>query len=85
MQSEMSARIFGDTEDPRRRLEAMFGGEAGEACPPPAAREWARRMLARAEIDPSVSETAAILCLRNAQPRLTLKAAAYLAKDATRA
>jgi hypothetical protein len=84
MQSELAAKIFGDTEDPRRRLEAMFGGESGEASPPPAAREWARRVLERADVDPGESELHAILALRRAQPRLTLRAATYLAADATR-
>ena len=84
MQSELAARIFGDEEDPRRRLEEMFGGEAGSAGPPPAAREWARRVLERAEIDPAASELHAVLALRRAQPRLTLKTAVYLAQDAAR-
>lgn len=84
MQSELAAKIFGDTEDPRRRLEQMFGGEAGSAGPPPAAREWARRLLERADIDAAESELHAVLALRRAQPRLTLKAAVYLAQDAAR-
>jgi hypothetical protein len=84
VQSELAARIFGDAEDPRRRLEQMFGGEAGATGPPPAARAWAHRVLERADIDPAASELHAVLALRRVQPRLTLKAAVYLAQDAAR-
>jgi hypothetical protein len=82
MQSEFLAKIFGDKEDPRRRLEDIFGGVAPSAGPPPAARAWATTVLARAGIDPVSNDLAAITCLRRAQPRLTLRAATYLAKDA---
>jgi hypothetical protein len=85
VQSELAAKVFGDTEDPRRRLEQMFGGEADSAGPPPAARAWASQVLERADVDPAASELHAVLALRRAQPRLTLKAAVYLAQDAARA
>lgn len=83
MQSELMGKIFGDKEDPRRRLQEIFGSDSPSAGPPPAAREWAATVLAQAGIDPATAELAAIKCLRDAQPRLTLKAAVYLAKDAT--
>lgn len=80
MQSELSAKIFGDKEDPRRRLEDIFGGVSTSAGPSPIAREWATNVLHEAEVDPTETPVVAIKCLRQAQPRLTLKAAAYLAK-----
>ena len=83
MQSEFSAKIFGDKEDPRRRWESIFGALSTSAGPPPAAREWARKILDAAGLDPAESPIEAIKCLRIAQPRLTPRAANYLANDAT--
>lgn len=83
MQSELAAKIFGDKEDPRRRLESIFGGPSDLSGPPPTAREWAKNVLHEAGVDPEGSHTSAVKCLRAAQPRLTLKAAAYLSNDAT--
>lgn len=42
MPSEWAAKIFGDKEDPRVRLQSVFGGEVPESGQPPrAALEWA--------------------------------------------
>lgn len=83
MQSELSAIIFGDREDPRRRLESIFGGRSTSTGPPPAAREWAKNVLDAAGLDPAKSPIEAIKCLRRAHPRLKLGPAKYLAHDAT--
>jgi len=83
MQSELSAMVFGDREDPRRRLEEMFGGEAEDSGPPPAARAWALRVLERAGVD-AAEQPRAVRALRQAQPRLMLAAAVFLAQDAAR-
>lgn len=81
MQSELAAKVFGDKEDPRQRLQSIFGGSSDLAGPPSAAREWAKNVLDEAGVDPADHNVTAIRCLRAAQPRLTLKAATYLAKD----
>ena len=83
MQSDLSAIIFGDKEDPRCRLESIFGGRSTSAGPPPAAREWAKNVLDAAGLDPAKSPIEAIKCLRMAHPRLTLGTAKYLMHDAT--
>ena len=82
MQSELIAKIFGDKEDPRLRLENIFGGPSDLLGPSPAAREWAKSVLHIAGIDPADAHTSAVKCLRVAQPCLTLKAAAYLSNHA---
>ena len=41
MQSEWAAKIFGDKEDPRVRLQSVFGGEAFEPAALPAAQSRA--------------------------------------------
>ena len=77
MQTELSAKIFGDKEDPRTRLESIFGAH-------PAAREWAIGALTLAGVE--TSDTVLVIKqLRTAEPRLTLKAATYLAEDVRRA
>ena len=73
MQSEIAAKIVGDREGPRRRIADIFGGQ-------PAARAWARKVL-RAARGLEAAHVADVRHLRKAEPRLTLKAAAYLAKD----
>lgn len=78
MQSELAAKVFGDKEDPRQRLQSIFGGSSDLAGPPSAAREWAKNVLDEAGVDPADHNVTAIRCLRTAQPRLTLKASAYL-------
>ena len=84
MQSEFLAKLFGDKVDPRRRLETLFGDVSISTGPPPAAREWAARTLFESQIDPLAAELAAIKVLRDAQPRLTLRSAVFLVKDAQR-
>lgn len=66
MQSELAAKIFGDKEDPRRRLESLFGGTSAAVGPPLAAREWARTVLREAGVNPTVSPVEAIACFRRA-------------------
>lgn len=84
MQSEFWAMVFGDRVDPRRRLEVMFGGVTPAGGPPPAAREWAAKVLNEAGIDPATSGLEAIKCLRSAHPRPNLRASVYLAQDAAK-
>lgn len=81
MPSELAAKVFGDKENPRLRLKGIFGGSPNLVGPPPVAREWAKKLLDEAGVDPAGHSVLAIRCLRTAQPRLTLKAAAYLAND----
>ena len=82
MQIGLLAFIFGDREDPRQRLAAIFGGEApSSGQPPEAALRWARRVLASSA--PSrPDKVAAIRRLRAEEPRLTLRAASFLAAHA---
>ena len=81
MQSSLSARIFGDREDPRARLQALFGGTVPKGGKPPeAALHWARSVLTA----PTDTVTA-VRQLRRAEPLLTLKAATFLAEHANRA
>jgi hypothetical protein len=84
MQSRLMASISGDREDPRKRLAAIFGDEApSSGRPPEAALRWARRVLADAA--PSrPDDVTAIRLLRAEEPRLTLRAAGFLAAHALR-
>lgn len=76
-----TAKMFGDKEDPRARLVAIFGGDVPEGGQPPApALAWARRVL---KDFPARSDVAAIAILRRAEPELTLKAATFLATHST--
>lgn len=84
MQSELAAKIFGDKEDPRQRLQSIFGGALAVSGPPSGALEWAKDVLADAGVDPADHHASAIKQLRAAQSRLTLKAAAYLVDDLAR-
>ena len=85
MQSKLSAAIFGDREDPRRRLAALFGGDVpASGQPPTPAIDWARNALRRSDGRDVEGETAAIRHLRQAEPRLTLRAAAFLAAHVVR-
>lgn len=82
MQSEWAAKIFGDKEDPRVRLQSVFGGEVPQSGQPPrAALEWASVVLegVPAEHRDTVTVTRA---LRREEPRLTLKSAIFLADHA---
>jgi hypothetical protein len=75
--------ILGDREDPRARLRAVFGGPtATSGQPPTAALEWAERTLARADPAREAEPVAATRLLRRAEPRLTLRSAAFLAEHA---
>lgn len=84
MQSTRIAKIFGDKEDPRRRLATLFEGTPSSATPQLASRQWATAVLDDAGIDPhtvksrSGTKLEAIAALRKAEPRLTLKTARYL-------
>ncbi|PPF77681.1 hypothetical protein C5B96_15200 [Subtercola sp. Z020] len=81
MQSTPLAKIFGDREDPRRRLQELFGGDLPESGQPPVpALQWAREVLGQSTADPLV----AVALLRRAEPRLTLRAATFLAQHALR-
>ena len=82
MQSEWAAKIFEDKEDPRVRLQSVFGGEVPESGQPPrAALEWASVVLegVPAERRDTVNVTRA---LRQKEPRLTLRSAIFLADHA---
>jgi hypothetical protein len=82
MQSEWAAKIFGDKEDPRVRLQSGFGGDVPESGQPPrAALEWASVVLegVPAERRDTVNVTRA---LRQKEPRLTLRSAIFLADHA---
>lgn len=76
MQSERAATIFGDGEDPRARLVELFGGEMPAAGQPPeTALRWARAVSS-----PEHDEIVVVRDLRRAEPRLTLRAATFLAR-----
>ncbi|CAQ02374.1 hypothetical protein ACR8AL_06465 [Clavibacter sepedonicus] len=83
MQSRWAAMVFGDREDPRARLHAVFGGPAARSGQPPlAALEWAERTLTEADPARGVDPVTATRLLRRAEPRLTLKSGAFLAQHA---
>ena len=85
MQSIWSAKIFGDRADPRARLHALFGGaRPAGGQPPEAALAWANETLARAGGGARSDVVTATRALRSAEPRLTLRAATFLATHATR-
>lgn len=75
--------ILGDREDPRARLHAVFGGPAATGGQPPtAALAWAERTLAEGDPAQRAEAVAATRVLRRAEPRLTLRSAAFLAEHA---
>ncbi len=81
MQSERAAKIFGDREDPRHRLVELFGGEVPEGGQPPeTAMRWAAAVAS-----PEHDEVVVVRDLRRAEPRLTLRAATFLARHIARA
>lgn len=93
MQSTLAAKLFGDHEDPRIRLQELFGGSLPESgCPPLPAVDWARAVFAcadggadgRHDDSASIDPAAAVGLLRTAEPRLTLRAAKFLAHHVTR-
>lgn len=81
MQSTWMAKLFGDREDPRRRLQLIFGGTSpGGGQPPRAALEWAEKTVAMSGSDASPDVVRVVRDLRAAEPRLTLRAATFLAE-----
>jgi hypothetical protein len=85
MQSWWSALIFGNREDSRRRLAAMFGGEVPQSGQPPAAAlAWARELLDTPEGRGVKNELEAVRLFRSRRPRLLLGPAIFLAKHALR-
>jgi hypothetical protein len=85
VQSALSASIFGDREDPRKRLIAIFGGELpSSGQPPTAALRWAQGVLERSAHSDRNDQVAATARLRSQEPRLTLRAASFLAAHVLR-
>ena len=85
MQTRWSASILGDREDSRERLAALFGGDVpASGQPPEPATTWALRLLRSADGQAVSTQAGAIRLLRGAEPRLTLKAATFLATHAMR-
>lgn len=83
MQSRLNALVFGDHEDPRRRLAELFGGDIpASGQPPEPALAWAVELLRGEEGRGVTTELEAIGLLRDAEPRLGLKPATFLAKHA---
>ena len=83
IQSRWAATILGDREDPRARLQAVFGGPAATSGQPPtAALEWAERTLQEADPAHQADVVAATRVLRRAERRLTLGSAVFLATRA---
>ncbi len=83
MQGFWSALIFGNREDPRARLAAMFGGEVPSGGQPPApALAWATELLDSPEGRGVKNEVEAARLFRSKQPRLLLGPALFLAKHA---
>ena len=81
MQSEWAAKVFGDREDPRKRLKSLFGGEVPPSGQPPQpALTWARDVLASTHQTDDLEVVRVVSALRMAEPRLTLKAATFLAE-----
>jgi hypothetical protein len=86
MQSWWSALVFGNREDPRKRLAAMFGDEVPSSGQPPAkALAWASELLESPKGRGVENEIAAARLFRSEQPRLLLGPALFLAKHALRA
>jgi hypothetical protein len=81
MQSWSSALVFGNREDPRKRLAAIFGGAVPQSGQPPvAALAWANELLDSEEGRDVKSEVQAVRLFRAKQPRLLLGPALFLAK-----
>lgn len=85
MQSTWAAKVMGDREDPRKRLQSLFGGGLPTGGQPPEpSLVWARKVLADAHGGATLDAVAATAYLRRAEPRLTLRAATFLAAHSTR-
>lgn len=83
MHSTWAAKIFGDREDPRKRLQVLFGGEIPTGGQPPApALIWAHSVVP-VDVVAAKDTVAATKFLRDAEPRLTLRAATFLAHHVT--
>jgi hypothetical protein len=83
MQGWWSALIFGNREDPRKRLAVLFGGELPRSGQPPAAAlAWAYELLDSPEGRGVKNEVEAARLFRSRQPRLLLGPALFLAKHA---
>jgi len=78
MQTITHAKLFGDREDPRRRLQDIFGGELRAGVPPEAAVAWALSVLGDDAAEHAADPTEMIARLRRAERRLTLRASAFL-------
>lgn len=74
------AKLFGDAEDPRERLRDIFGGDLPQSGQPPyPALMWAEEV--RAQTPDSRSDSMKLTrALRQAEPRLTLRSATFLAQ-----
>ncbi len=77
MQGHWQRRIFGDKRDPRQELADILGTSVPSGGDvQPEALEWARSQV---DAD-AMTEVEAIKALRDAEPRLGLKSATYLAQ-----
>jgi hypothetical protein len=79
--SSLTRTLLGDQRDPREELSAIFDvpmPNGGDIQPEPLA--WAKARLSEANVQDPL---AAIKELREAEPRLSLKTATYLADRAT--
>lgn len=82
MQRSWAAKIFGDKEDPRVRLQVLLGGTPPSGGQPPeSALLWATDVLRRTG-NTTADVMTQVRDLRDADPRLTLKAATFLARHA---
>ncbi len=85
MRSVLLAAILGDKDDPRERLAALFGGAVPPSGQPPeSAMRWALEVLGRPDSRTRTGVVASTRLLRAAEPRLTLRAAQFLATHAER-
>ena len=83
MQSTSAAKFFGDSEDPRKRLQTLFGGALPSAVQPPdPSMVWARSVLLSPREGGPRNIDDATRQLREADPRLTFRAATFLATHA---
>ncbi|MBZ4486538.1 hypothetical protein LQ938_06840 [Microbacterium sp. cx-55] len=75
--ARLSRLVFGDRRDPRKAIAEIFPDL--DSCASEArALAWAGTRLRSADVDP-IDEVRSIAVLREAEPRLGLKAARYLA------
>lgn len=70
--------LVGDHRDPQSELTELFPSEGGD--PLDGARQWALGVLSSAGIS-GEDQVRAIKALRDAEPRLSLKPATYLASQ----